>query len=103
MAHGQPRPRGARSTERAWLITAPLALLAIVCSDRVGLSCAPSFGEWALALALLVAMVGTGIPVLNFIVRRQSVGVTLTEMPLVLAFFFLPPLTVVADLHALAC
>ena len=88
------RDQRRKSTERAWFITAPLALLAIVFSTAIGVL-RPEFGEWGLAFVLFVAMTGISIPVLNVIVRRQSVGVTLTEVPLVVALFFLPPLTVV--------
>ncbi|GAA2186150.1 putative bifunctional diguanylate cyclase/phosphodiesterase [Micromonospora lupini] len=84
-----------RSTEHAWLITGPMALIAVVCSTIVGLVAPERFGDWPLAAALLVAMVAAGLPVLNFTVRRQSVGVTLTEIPLVLAFYLVRPLTVV--------
>ncbi|MGK5742897.1 putative bifunctional diguanylate cyclase/phosphodiesterase [Micromonospora sp. URMC 103] len=84
-----------RSTDHAWLITGPLVLLAIICSTITGLVADEPFGEWLLAAALLVVMIAGGIPVLNFVVRRQSFGITLTEIPLVLALFLLPPLTVV--------
>jgi diguanylate cyclase (GGDEF)-like protein len=77
------------------LITGPLALLAVLCATAVGLIADEPFGEWIIAAVLLVVMVVAGIPVLNFVIRRQSFGVTLTEIPLVLALFFLPPLTVV--------
>ncbi|MEU7845669.1 bifunctional diguanylate cyclase/phosphodiesterase [Micromonospora sp. NPDC049114] len=86
---------GFRSTEHAWLITGPMAFLAVVCSTIVGLVAPEPFGDWPLASALLLAMVAAGLPVLNFTVRRQSVGVTLTEIPLVLAFYLVRPLTVV--------
>ncbi|MEU5948229.1 bifunctional diguanylate cyclase/phosphodiesterase [Micromonospora sp. NPDC047465] len=87
---------GPRSTEYAWLITGPLAMLAVVCATVVGLVAPEPFGEWPLAVLLLVAMVAAGMPVLNFTVRRQSIGMTLNEIPLVLAFFLVRPLTVVA-------
>ncbi|PZF97653.1 putative bifunctional diguanylate cyclase/phosphodiesterase [Micromonospora deserti] len=86
---------GPRPTEYAWLITGLLALLAVVCMTAVGLIASSPFGQWSLALPLLVAMVGAGLPVLNFTVRRQSLGVTLNEIPLVLAFYLVEPLTVV--------
>lgn len=91
---GRERSRR-RSTDDAWFITGPLALLAIVCSIATSLVADEAFGDWPLAIALLVVIVAVGLPVLNFVVRRQSFGVTLTEIPLVVAFFLLPPLTVV--------
>ncbi|MFE9688564.1 putative bifunctional diguanylate cyclase/phosphodiesterase [Micromonospora sp. NPDC005806] len=89
------RDQRRRSTERAWLITAPLTLLAVVFSTAIAVISDQPVGEWGLALVLFVAMTAVSVPVLNFIVRRQSVAVTLTEVPLVVALFFLPPLTVV--------
>ncbi|MEU1684542.1 bifunctional diguanylate cyclase/phosphodiesterase [Micromonospora sp. NPDC005707] len=91
---GQP-PKGSRSNDHAWLITAPLVLFAVVCSTVTGLANDQPFGGWPLAILLLMAMVAAGLPVLNFTVRRQSLGVTLTEIPLVLAFYLTRPLTVV--------
>ena len=46
-------------------------------------------------------MIAAGTPLLSLVVRRQTIGVTLTELPLVLALFFLPPLTV-AVIYTLA-
>jgi diguanylate cyclase (GGDEF)-like protein len=93
MANRQPSPR--RSTDYAWLITGPLAILAVICSTVIGLGSRQPFGRWDIATVLLAAVIAAGIPVLNFVIRRQSVTVTLTETPLTLALFFLPPLTVV--------
>ena len=88
------RDQRRKSTERAWFITAPLALLAIVFSTAIGVL-RPEFGEWGLAFVLFVAMTGISIPVLNFVVRRQTFSATFTEIPLVVALYYLPPLTVV--------
>ncbi|MET9297793.1 bifunctional diguanylate cyclase/phosphodiesterase [Micromonospora aurantiaca] len=90
---GQGRPR--RSTERAWLVTAPLALLAVVFSTCIALVADHPFGKWPLAFVFFVVMAGISFAVLNVYVRRQSVGVTLTEVPLIVALYFLPPLSVV--------
>ncbi|MER7458026.1 bifunctional diguanylate cyclase/phosphodiesterase [Micromonospora sp. NPDC126480] len=92
-------PRGdlarRRSTQHAWLITGPLAMVAVACSTITGLVARPAFGEWPLAVVLLIAMIVLGMPVLNFVIRRQAFGITLAEIPLVIAFYLLPPLTVV--------
>jgi diguanylate cyclase (GGDEF)-like protein len=93
MAGPQSPPR--RSSDHAWLITGPLALFAICCSTVLGLTTDKPFGEWALAAFLLAAMVAAGIQVLQFVVRRQALAVTITEIPLVLALYYLPPLTTV--------
>ncbi|HEY0699453.1 MAG TPA: sensor domain-containing phosphodiesterase [Micromonospora sp.] len=94
MARRQPSPR--RSSEYAWLITCPLALLAVVCSTGLAILNDRSVGSWVTVAFLLVMMVAAEIPVLHFVIRRQAFGVTITEIPLVLALFFLPPPVVVA-------
>ncbi|SIN21754.1 putative bifunctional diguanylate cyclase/phosphodiesterase [Micromonospora cremea] len=84
-----------RSSEDAWIITAPLVLLAVACATLTGLVADRPFGDWHWAALLLAAMIAAGLPLLVLVVRRQSVAMTLTELPLVLALHFLPPLTVV--------
>jgi diguanylate cyclase (GGDEF)-like protein len=97
MVRRQPPPR--RSDEYAWLITGPLALLAVIWSTALAIATEPLFGVWPLAGFLLVlmtlVMVVVEIPGLRFVIRRQSFTVTLTEIPLVLALHYLPPLSVV--------
>lgn len=91
---GRDQPRR-RSSEDAWIITTPMALVAVACATVTGLVAEHPVGRWPQAALLLLLMVVAGLPLLSLVVRRQSVGVTLTELPLVLALFFLPPLTVV--------
>jgi diguanylate cyclase (GGDEF)-like protein len=89
--------------EYAWFISGPLAILAVVWSTAVGMLSDDAFGEWLIAGFFLVVMVASEIPALHFVIRRQSLTITLVEIPLVPALFFLPPLTVVlvATLSAL--
>ncbi|RAO32994.1 Diguanylate cyclase DosC [Micromonospora saelicesensis] len=91
---GSPR----RPAQYAWFITGPLMFLAVVFSMTIGLVTPnrphPS-GSWGLAAVLLGVMVIAGLPMLNFVIGRQSFGVRLVEIPLVPAFVFLPPLMVV--------
>jgi diguanylate cyclase (GGDEF)-like protein len=54
-----------------------------------------SIGEWPLALAYLVLFWAAEVTVLRFEVRRQVLAISLTEIPLLLSLFYLPPLTVV--------
>ena len=89
------RPPSRRSTEYAWLITGPLALLSVFCCTALGLMVRPAFGSWIVTVVVFAAMIAAAMPTLNIVVRRQALGVTLTEIPLVLAFYFLPPLSVV--------
>ncbi len=93
MARRQPQPR--RSAEYAWFITGPLALLAVVWSTGVGILSGDPLGSWPVAIFLLAIMVASEIPNVYFVIRRQAVVFTLAEIPLVLALYFLPSLTVV--------
>ncbi|MEV4629122.1 EAL domain-containing protein [Micromonospora sp. NPDC049523] len=106
MAGRQSSPR--RSAEHAWFITGPLAILAVIWSTALGIL-APRLSEdsaarlsvddpvrgWLIAAFLLVVMVLTEGSTLHVVIRRQAVIATVTEIPLVLALYFLPPLTVV--------
>ncbi|TQJ25212.1 diguanylate cyclase/phosphodiesterase [Micromonospora sp. A202] len=87
--------RRRRTTEHAWLITAPLAGIALVGMLVLALSEPIRLADWPIAVVLLMVMVAAGIPTLNFVVRRQAVVVTLTEIPLVLALYWLSPLLVI--------
>ncbi|RQX15211.1 diguanylate cyclase [Micromonospora ureilytica] len=93
MKAGSPSVR--RSNEQAWLITGPLAVLAIVCSFVLALAGPPPPGNLFGAVAIFAVMVATSTQVLQVVVRRQALEVIVTEIPLVLAFYYLPPLTVV--------
>ncbi|MEH1054525.1 bifunctional diguanylate cyclase/phosphodiesterase [Micromonospora sp. CPCC 206171] len=93
MPDGRPSPR--RTTDQAWLITGPLALLATLCSVVLALVAEPPPGNLAIAAVLFVAMAAAAIQALQIVIRRQALEVIVTEIPLVLAFYFLPPLTVV--------
>ncbi|MEV0153732.1 bifunctional diguanylate cyclase/phosphodiesterase [Micromonospora sp. NPDC050686] len=83
------------SNEHAWLITGPLAGFALVSAIFLALGTRTNFGDWPVALLLLAVTVIAGIPTLSFVVRRQAVVVTLTEIPLVLSLYRLSPLLVV--------
>ena len=90
------RPRSApRRTEHAWLITGPLALCAVIVCLLLGLTVTPALGNLPVTLLLTVAMVVAAIPTINVVIRRQAFLVFPTEIPLVVALFVLPPLSVV--------
>jgi diguanylate cyclase (GGDEF)-like protein len=92
IGRAQPRPR---SSEDAWIITAPMALMAVACATVTSLLADHPVGRWPQAALFLVLMIAAGLPLLSLVVRRQTLGITVTELPLVLALYFLPPLTVV--------
>jgi diguanylate cyclase (GGDEF)-like protein len=95
MARRQPPSR--RSADYAWFITVPLALSAVVWSTALGIldDRGSTAASWPIAAVLLIAMVASEGSMLRFVIRRQAFGHTITEIPLVLALFYLPPLTVV--------
>ncbi|WP_431727824.1 putative bifunctional diguanylate cyclase/phosphodiesterase [Verrucosispora sp. TAA-831] len=98
-----PRPRPIRRrTEYAWLVTGPLALGAVVFSLILGLTTSPALGDWPMTLLLTVAMVAAALPTINVVVRRQALAATPTEIPLVVALYLLPPLSVVLAYTAAA-
>lgn len=91
------RQTGRRSSEYAWLLTTPLALFALLCIAAFWVADPLWLRAWPGGLLALVAGAAAQVAVLNVVVRRQTVSVYLTEIPLVLALYFLPPvMTVVA-------
>jgi len=82
-----------RSSDLAWLITGPLALLAVVVSTGLGMASPKPAGNWLVGTAVLVIFVVVQSASLHFVVRRQAFVMTLDEIPLVLGLFYLPPLT----------
>ncbi|GAB2923891.1 EAL domain-containing protein [Micromonospora polyrhachis] len=78
------------------MITGPLAMLAVVWSVVLALvgGDAEPFGPWV-AVLFLGLFVLVEFPVLHIIIRRQGFTITINEIPLILAMFYLPPLTVV--------
>ncbi|WBC12535.1 bifunctional diguanylate cyclase/phosphodiesterase [Micromonospora sp. WMMA1998] len=88
-------PTRRRPSEDAWIITAPLALLAVACSTATGLISDRPLGAFPQAALLLIIMIAVSSRLVGVVVRRQSLAMSLTEVPLVLALYFLPPLSVV--------
>lgn len=84
-----------RRTDLAWFITGPLAFIAVFGCLLIALVDPEPYGNWGPAGLLLVALIAAHLPVLSFVVRRQTLSATVTEIPLVLALYYLPPLTVV--------
>src|SRR5690349_1183780 len=101
MTGRQPSPR--RSPEYAWLITAPLAAFALVCLVGFWIQEPGWYTAWLGGLAALAGLVIAHHAALNLLIRRQNTLVVVTEIPLVLAIYFLPPpmVLIVATLGAL--
>ncbi|WP_412748331.1 EAL domain-containing protein [Krasilnikovia sp. M28-CT-15] len=92
MTRRGPSPR--RSPEYAWLITTPLAVFAFVCGLVFWISDPTWYQAWLGGLVALAGIVLAAVAVLNVLIRQQNTAVVLTEIPLVLAIGFLPPMMV---------
>src|SRR5262245_5088439 len=88
-------PVARRSPLAAWFVTVPLiAIIATGVWALLTFNHQP-YGRW-LELPIFVALfVAAQTALIRLVVRREGVGVTINEIPLVLALFFLPPLTVI--------
>jgi diguanylate cyclase (GGDEF)-like protein len=93
------RPAAPRRPENvAWLITAPLAAIAVIlfvpalAGSRPGHLLSPPAVTGLFFLLFLLAETTN----LNLEVRRHGLRITLTEIPLVLALFYLSPLSLLA-------
>ncbi|MFC0526506.1 putative bifunctional diguanylate cyclase/phosphodiesterase [Phytohabitans kaempferiae] len=95
-----------RAADRAWLITGPLSLLAAIWAatlslvqegwtEAPGVVYAAAYQSWGVAGVLLAVFVAAEVAVFHFVIRRQGFTITINEIPLVLALFYLPPLMVV--------
>ncbi|MFF5291704.1 putative bifunctional diguanylate cyclase/phosphodiesterase [Paractinoplanes globisporus] len=93
----QARPR---SAQYAWLITGPLAVFATVCVVALWLAEPTWYRSWPGALLALAGVCMAYVGVFNVVIRRGSYSIILTEVPLILALFYLPgamvPLVVAA-------
>ncbi|HTF09385.1 MAG TPA: diguanylate cyclase, partial [Asanoa sp.] len=84
-----------RNQELAWLLTGPVGLFAILVTLFLGVNEPEPSGSWLLSLVFLGLFVAADRVVLMFEVRRQAFTVTLVEIPVLLALFWLPPMTVI--------
>ena len=93
MTGHRPSPR--RSPEYAWLITGPLALLALITLIIFWVRDPDWYTDWLGGLAALAGVVFAAVAVLHVLIRRQNTYLVVTEIPLVLAIFFLSPAMVI--------
>jgi diguanylate cyclase (GGDEF)-like protein len=84
-----------RSSEYAWLITGPLAVAALVCALWLPHEHLDSAPVWLLGLLATAGFVLANVGVLNFVVRRQAFSISVAEIPLVLALYYLSPIVVI--------
>jgi diguanylate cyclase (GGDEF)-like protein len=91
-----PKAPVRRTDGHAWLITAPLLVVAVAVILPLVLRDPASFRNAALAPVFVVLITLASLMPLRFDVRRQGFSVTLSDVPLLLALFYLSPLLLVA-------
>ncbi|MEV4618618.1 sensor domain-containing phosphodiesterase [Asanoa sp. NPDC049573] len=84
-----------RSEDLAWLITGPMGLFAVLVTLFLAFNEKPFAGSWLLGLLFLGLFLLVDLSPLVFQVRRQAFKVILTEIPTVLALYWIPPLTLI--------
>jgi diguanylate cyclase (GGDEF)-like protein len=90
------RPVVRRSTaQRAWLITYPLAIFAFICSAAFWLQDTDWYEQWPAGLLFFVIYLLAYRDVFNIVIWRTTFLVAITDVPLVLALFYLPPVMVI--------
>jgi diguanylate cyclase (GGDEF)-like protein len=89
-----------RSAQYAWLVTNPLAFFALICIAVYWTREPHWFDHWRGGLIALVGLIVAYVGVINVVVRRQTFNVVVTELPLVLALFYLPPVMVIVAASA---
>ncbi|WP_030436490.1 putative bifunctional diguanylate cyclase/phosphodiesterase [Actinoplanes subtropicus] len=86
------RPRGRQhSAQYAWLITGPLALFAAACFAWFWAERPDWYDSWPAGLVALAGISLVYVGVFNVVIRRSTYSIILTEVPLVLVLYFLPP------------
>ncbi len=99
---GRPAARIRRSPQLAWAITGPLALLAVIATATASVGHSPKLSSPWLSLLYLGLFCAAEATTLNIEVRRHGIEMSVTELPLLLALFYLSPLTTVI-VRAVAC
>ncbi|GAA2869938.1 bifunctional diguanylate cyclase/phosphodiesterase [Actinoplanes cyaneus] len=84
-----------RSDQYAWFVTGPLALFAVVCTTAFWLSEPRWYEAWAIGL-LIFALYSIAVrAVFHIVIRHSSFAVVVTEVPLILGLFYLPPVLMI--------
>ncbi|UQU64190.1 bifunctional diguanylate cyclase/phosphodiesterase [Couchioplanes caeruleus] len=91
---GRPA-RPTRSAQYAWLVTNPLAVFALACVTWFWIQEPDWYKSWLGGLIATAGLGLTSVGVFSVAIRKQSFYVLVTEIPLVLAIYYLPPVMVV--------
>ncbi|BCJ44267.1 bifunctional diguanylate cyclase/phosphodiesterase [Actinoplanes ianthinogenes] len=97
-----PRVPSRRSSAYAWLVTAPLALFGFTCFV-ISLRADERWHQaWLGGVVLLIGAVLANVTVTHIVIGRQSYNMVITEIPLVLGLYFVPPASFIAAMTAAA-
>ena len=100
---GRPKAPRRRSPELAWAVTGPLILAAIgltaIAATKYG---SPYLSGFWISVLFLGLFCGGQATTLNLEVRRYALTMSVTEVPLLLALFYIRPVTTVM-VRSLAC
>ncbi|GAA0515793.1 bifunctional diguanylate cyclase/phosphodiesterase [Paractinoplanes deccanensis] len=77
------------------MITNPLALFALICAIAFWIQDPDWYEEWPGALVALAGIIVAYIGVINVVIRRNTMSFYITEVPFLLALYYLPPVTVI--------
>ncbi|GIE96145.1 bifunctional diguanylate cyclase/phosphodiesterase [Paractinoplanes rishiriensis] len=77
------------------MVTGPLAIVTIVATTIFWINDTDWYKAWPQGLLLLCAFLIAFVGVFNFTIKRNIFTVFLTDIPLLLAFYFLPPTMVI--------
>jgi diguanylate cyclase (GGDEF)-like protein len=102
MRLSKPRTRS-RPDDRAWWLTASLAVITVLLTLAAQAGQPISGREWILAVVFLVAITAAELAPLRLSVRRQAFLVAVSEVPLVPALFYLSPTLLVVVVALAAC
>ncbi|MFC7530476.1 putative bifunctional diguanylate cyclase/phosphodiesterase [Actinoplanes sp. GCM10030250] len=80
-----------RSPDYAWLVTGPLALCALALTAALWVVDEQWYKDWAAGLLIFALYVVAQLATFSIAIRRSALDVSVTEVPLVFALFYLPP------------
>ncbi|GAA2519747.1 putative bifunctional diguanylate cyclase/phosphodiesterase [Pilimelia columellifera] len=99
-----PRAVIARSPALAWFVTVPLGLTAVIVAFYLQPTLDLLVDNWVMIAIYFALFVAADATRLRVEVRRQAFTLTLVEIPLLLAFFYLPaPMVPLVRLAAAVC
>jgi len=85
-----------RSPQLAWFVTAPLAIIAVPLALLAAVNRPASSEDWLYAVFFVGLFLAADAAVLRFEIRRHALAFALTELPLLLALFYVAPIAAIS-------